>query len=36
VLNAAGLRELHRLVQRLVGSRVAGFGDRWQVGSPRP
>jgi len=36
VLNAAGLRELHRLVQRLLGSRVAGFVDRWQVGSPRP
>ena len=36
VLDAAGLRELHRLVQRLWSSRVAGFVDRGQVGSPRP
>ena len=36
VLDAAGLRELHRLVQRLRESRVAGFVDRGQVGSPRP
>ncbi|MGE5695806.1 MAG: hypothetical protein ACM4D3_11405 [Candidatus Sericytochromatia bacterium] len=36
VLNAAGLRELHRLAQRLVESRVAGFVDKGQVGSPRP
>ena len=36
VLDAEGLRELHRLVQRLWASRVAGFVDRAQVGSPRP
>jgi hypothetical protein len=36
VLNAAGLRELHRLAQRLLESRVAGFVDKGQVGSPRP
>ena len=36
VLDAAGLRELHSLVQRLWASRVAGFVDKAQVGSPRP
>ena len=36
VLDAAGLRELHRLVGRLWSSRVAAFVDRGQVGSPRP
>ena len=36
VLTAAGLRELHRLAQRLFESRVAGFADKGQVGSPRP
>jgi len=36
VLDAAGLRELHRLVQRLCASRVAGIVDKAQVGSPRP
>ena len=36
VLDAAGLRELHRLVQRLWASRVAGFVDKAQVGSPHP
>jgi hypothetical protein len=36
VLDAAGLRELHRLVQRLCASRVAGIADKAQVGSPRP
>jgi hypothetical protein len=36
VLDAAGLRELHRLVGRLRESRVAGFVDTGQVGSPRP
>jgi hypothetical protein len=36
VLNAAGLRELHRLAQRLLESPVAGFVDKGQVGSPRP
>lgn len=36
VIDAAGLRELHRLVQRLLESRVAGFVDEGQVGSPRP
>jgi hypothetical protein len=36
MLDAAGLRELHRLVQRLWVSRVAGFVDGGQVGSPRP
>jgi hypothetical protein len=36
VLNAAGLRELHRLVQRLWPSRVAGIVGKTQVGSPRP
>jgi hypothetical protein len=36
VLNAAGLRELHRLAQRLLESRVAGFVDKGQVDSPRP
>jgi hypothetical protein len=36
VLDAKGLRDLHRLVQRLWASRVAGFVDRAQVGSPRP
>ena len=36
VLDAAGLRELHRLTQRLFQSRVAGFVDEGGVGSPRP
>jgi hypothetical protein len=36
VLDAAGLRELHRLVQRLRASRVAGIVDEAQVGSPGP
>jgi hypothetical protein len=36
VLDAAGLRELHRLVGRLCASRVAGIVDKAQVGSPRP
>jgi hypothetical protein len=36
VLDAAGLRELHALVQRLCASRVAGILDKAQVGSPRP
>lgn len=36
VLDAAGLRELHSLVQRLCASRVAGNVDKAQVGSPRP
>jgi hypothetical protein len=36
VLNAPGLRELHGLAQRLLESRVAGFVDKGQVGSPRP
>ena len=36
VLDATGLRELHRLAQRLLESRVAGFVDNGQVGSPRP
>jgi hypothetical protein len=36
VLDAAGLRELHRLVRRLCASRVAGIADKAQVGSPRP
>jgi hypothetical protein len=36
VLDAAGLRELHRLAQRLFQSRVAGFVDEGEVGSPRP
>jgi hypothetical protein len=36
VLDAAGLRELHRLTQRLFQSRVAGFVDKGEVGSPRP
>jgi hypothetical protein len=36
VLDAAGLRELHRLVQRLWSARVAGFVANGQVGSPRP
>jgi|SRR6185312_2743873 hypothetical protein len=36
VLDAAGLRELHSLVQRLGASRVAGIVDKAQVGSPRP
>ncbi|WP_264917056.1 hypothetical protein [Mycobacterium kiyosense] len=36
VLNAAGLRELHRLAQRLFESRVAGFVDKTQVSSPHP
>lgn len=36
VLDAAGLRELHRLTQRLFQSRVAGFVDEGEVGSPRP
>jgi len=35
-LDAAGLRELHRLTQRLFQSRVAGFVDEGEVGSPRP
>ena len=34
--DAAGLRELHRLTQRLFQSRVAGFVDEGEVGSPRP
>jgi pimeloyl-ACP methyl ester carboxylesterase len=36
VFNAAGLRELHRLTRRLLESRVSGFVDGAQVGSPRP
>jgi hypothetical protein len=36
VLDAAGLRELHRLTQRLFQSRVAGFVDEGEVGSPGP
>ena len=36
VLDAAGLRELHRLTRRLFQSRVAGFVDEGEVGSPRP
>ena len=36
VLDAAGLRELHSLVQRLCASRVAGIADKAQVGSPHP
>jgi hypothetical protein len=36
VLDAAGLRELYSLVQRLCASRVAGIADKAQVGSPRP
>jgi hypothetical protein len=37
VLDAAGLRELRRLTQRLFQSRVAGgLVDSAQVGSPRP
>ncbi|VBA32640.1 hypothetical protein LAUMK4_05783 [Mycobacterium persicum] len=36
VLDGAGLRELHRLTQRLFQSRVAEFADRGEVGSPRP
>jgi hypothetical protein len=36
VLDAAGLRELHRLTHRLIQSRVAGFVDKGEVGSPRP
>jgi hypothetical protein len=36
VLDAAGLRELHRLVWRLCASRVAEIADKAQVGSPRP
>jgi uncharacterized protein with von Willebrand factor type A (vWA) domain len=36
VLTVAGLRELHRLAQRLLELRVAGFVDKGQVGSPRP
>jgi hypothetical protein len=36
VLDAAGLRELHRLVRRLWASRVAGIVDIAQVGSPHP
>jgi hypothetical protein len=36
VLDAAGLRELYRLVQWLCASRVAGTVDKAQVGSPRP
>ena len=35
VLDARGLRELYWLVQRLWASRVAGFVDKAQVGSPR-
>ena len=35
VLDAAGLRELYRLVGRLWASRVAGIVDNAQVGSPR-
>ena len=36
VLDGPGLRELHRLTQRLFQSRVAGFVGKGQVGSPRP
>jgi hypothetical protein len=36
VLDAAGLRELHRLTQRLFQSRVAGFVDEGEVGSLVP
>jgi hypothetical protein len=36
VLDTTGLRELHRLVQRLHASRVAEIADKAQVGSPRP
>ena len=36
VLDAAGLRELRRLTQRLFQSRVAGFVDEGEVGSLRP
>jgi hypothetical protein len=36
VLDAEGLRELHRLTQRLFKSRVARLVDKGQVGSPRP
>jgi hypothetical protein len=36
VLDTSGLRELHRLVQRLHASRVAEIADKAQVGSPRP
>ena len=36
VLDAAGLRELYSLVERLCASRVAGIVDKAQVGSPRP
>jgi hypothetical protein len=36
VLDAAGLRELHRLAQRLCASRVAEIAGKAQVGSPRP
>jgi hypothetical protein len=36
VFDAAGLRELHRLTQRLFESRVARLVDKGQVGSPRP
>ena len=36
VLDAAGLRELHRLVGQLGAWRVAGFVEKAQVGSPRP
>ena len=36
VLDAAGLRELHGLTQRLFQSRVAGLLIEGEVGSPRP
>jgi hypothetical protein len=36
VLDAAGLRELYSLVERLCASRVAGIVGKAQVGSPRP
>jgi hypothetical protein len=36
VLDAAGLRELHRLTQRLFQWRDAEFVDKGEVGSPRP
>jgi hypothetical protein len=36
VLDAAGLHDLHRLVQRLHASRVAEIANKTQVGSPRP
>jgi hypothetical protein len=36
VFDASGLRELHRLTQRLFQSRVAGLVGKGEVGSPRP